>query len=120
LANSHLGDVLRVAVSLGTGIALYRLRFYEENPMLRITVVSQTPEEVALKVEGWMCGANVGLLEQEGGRYLEEAGRLVLDLKGVQNIDEEGMALLQRWSGKGLKLCGGSLFVQALLNRYGL
>lgn len=86
--------------------------------MLRITVKEQSAEEVALKVEGWMCGANVGLLEREGAPYL--GPRLVLDLNGVQNIDEEGLALLRRWSGEGVRLCGGSLFVRALMESYGL
>ena len=88
--------------------------------MLRITVLSQTPGEVTLKVEGWLCGGNVALLEQEGTQWLREAERLTLDLEGVQNIDEGGLALLRRWSGAGLTLRGGSPFVRALLASGGL
>lgn len=88
--------------------------------MLRVTVVSQTKEEIALKVEGWVSEENVVLLEQEGARCLQEAGRLVLDLTGVQFIDQKGVTLLQGWSGKGLVLCGGSTFVRALLAANGL
>ncbi|GEM_PF-421561 len=83
--------------------------------MLRITVVSQTKEEVALKIEGRVSGADVELLEQEGSRYLRDAGRLVLDLAGVRFIDEAGIALLQRWSKNYLVLRSGSPFVRALL-----
>jgi anti-anti-sigma regulatory factor len=88
--------------------------------MLRITVVEQTPEEVVLKVEGRVCRGNVALLEQEGEGYLKEAGRLVLDLGGVQFIDEAGAELLRRWAGEGVKMRGGSMFVQAMLKSYGL
>ena len=89
--------------------------------MLRITVVSQTPEEVALKVEGWMCGANVGLLEQEGGRYLQEASRLVLDLKEVLSLYEDGVALLQGWQAQGrLQICAWSHHIEDKLQHHGL
>ncbi|OGG46714.1 MAG: hypothetical protein A3F84_20335 [Candidatus Handelsmanbacteria bacterium RIFCSPLOWO2_12_FULL_64_10] len=88
--------------------------------MLRITVMSQTKEEVVLKVEGRVSGADVELLEQEGTRYLRDAGRLTLDLTGVRFIDEAGLALLQRWSGERLTLRGGSPFVCALLAAHGL
>ena len=86
--------------------------------MLRITVMSHTGEEVALKVEGWVSGVNVSLLEQEGARYTGK--RLVLDLAGVQFIDEAGIALLRGWSGERLVLRGGSVFIRALLTDNGL
>lgn len=88
--------------------------------MLRITEVAHSAEEVDLKVEGWICGTDVVLLEQEGRRYLGAGEGLVLDLDGVQNIDESGVALLRCWSGKGVRLRGGSMFVQTLLASYGL
>jgi len=88
--------------------------------MLRITVMEQAPEEVVLKVEGRVCRGNVALLEQEGARWLGQGCRLVLDLSGVQFIDEAGMKLLQRWAGEGLVVRGGSMFVQAMLESYGL
>lgn len=88
--------------------------------MLRITVVEQSREEVVLKIEGWVSGEEVDLLEQEGARYLQQAERLVLDLRGVRYIDEAGMALLQRWSGERVVLRDGSPFVRTLLEAYGL
>ena len=87
--------------------------------MMRLTVVSQTPAEMILKVEGWISGAEVALLEEEGTR-LQEGERLVLDLSGVHSIDEDGIALLQRWSGDRLELRGGSAFVRRLLEVNGL
>jgi ABC-type transporter Mla MlaB component len=88
--------------------------------MLRITLVSQTKKEVVLKLEGWVSEENVVILEQEGARHLREAGRLVLDLTGVQFIDETGIALLRRWSGERLTLRSGSPFLGALLTAHGL
>ena len=88
--------------------------------MVRLTVISQTKEEVVLKVEGWVSGENVALVEEEGTRLLQEAERLVLDLKGVKFIDREGIALLKRWSGDRLVLRGPSPFVCTLLEQHGL
>jgi len=88
--------------------------------MLRLTVISQTKEEAVLKVEGWVSGADVALLREEGTRLLRETERLVLDLDGVQFIDREGIALLKPWSGKRLELRGGSLFIRGLLEEHGL
>jgi anti-anti-sigma regulatory factor len=89
--------------------------------MIRLRTGTQTPEEVVLEVHGWVSsGRNVEILEQEGTRLLEESERLVLDLKGVQFIDREGIALLQRWWGERLVLRNGSPFVRMLLETYGL
>ena len=88
--------------------------------MIRLTVISQTNEEVVLKVEGWVSGAEVEILEEEGTRLLQETQRLVLELKGVRVIDREGIALLQRWSGERLVLRGTSPFVRTRLAEHGL
>ena len=88
--------------------------------MIRLTIRSQTPEEVVLQVDGWVSGKNVPILEQEGTRLLGETQCLVLDLKGVRFIDEAGIALLQRWSGERLVLQDGPPFVRALLEKHGL
>jgi len=88
--------------------------------MLRLTVRSQTPQEVVLQVDGWVSGADVAILEQEGNRLLGEAQRVALELKGVESIDEAGIALLRRWWGERLVLRGGSSFIRALLKAHGL
>jgi len=88
--------------------------------MVRLTVISQTEEDVVLKVEGWVSGADVALLEEEGTRLLGETERLILDVRGVRFIDREGIALLQRWWGKRLVLRGGSPFVRLVLEKHGL
>ena len=88
--------------------------------MLRLTVTSQTSREIVLKVEGWVAGGQVDLLEEEGARQLQEAECLVLDLNGVRFIDRAGIALLKRWAGERLVLRGGSSFIQTLLQTHGL
>ena len=89
--------------------------------MLRLTVISQTPEQAVLQIDGWVSGANVTLLEEEGTRLRQEAERLVLDLSGVRVIDPAGLALLQGWSGeRRLVLRGASPFVNQLLAAEGL
>lgn len=88
--------------------------------MLRLTVMSQTKEEVVLKVDGWVSEENVALLEEEGARLLRESERLVLDLKDVKFIDREGIELLKRWSGDRLALRGASMFLGTLLEEHGL
>ena len=88
--------------------------------MLRLTVISQTEEQAVLQVDGWVSGANVTLLEEEGARLLQGAERLVLDLSGVTVIDPKGLALVRGWSGKRLALRGASLFVNRLLAAEGL
>ena len=88
--------------------------------MLRIMTVSQSQEEVVLKVAGWLAGENVDLLAQEGAPVLGQVRRLVQDLQEVRFIDEAGIALLQGWSSQGLVLRGGSVFIRALLKTHGL
>ena len=88
--------------------------------MIRLTVISQSREEVVLKVEGWVSGADVSVLEQEGTRLFRETDRLVLDLEDVRFIDWDGLALLKRWSGDRLVLRGASLFLDTRLREYGL
>ena len=98
--------------------------------MIRIDVVSQTQKQVVLKVEGRLGGIDVNLLEEEVTRWLEETEHLVLDLKNVQFIDRDGIALLKKWSqeplnqgnesGRPLTLKSGSLFIRSLLKTHGL
>ena len=88
--------------------------------MIRLAVQSQRPEEAVLEVHGWLSGENVAVLRSEGTRLLEESQRLILDLKGVQFIDEAGIALLLCWRGERLALRGSSWFVRTLLGTHGL
>ena len=88
--------------------------------MVRLTFVSQTAEESVLKLDGWLEGTDVELLEREGTDFLKHSRSLVLDLTGVRSIDQSKIALLQTWSRDRVSLCGGSLFVRTLLKAHGL
>ena len=88
--------------------------------MLRITRMDQTPETAVLKIEGWVCGSDVRLLAEEGEQLLRNSHRLVLDLSGVQSIDEAGIAQLKQWAGERLALRGAEPFIGTLLKSDGL
>ena len=88
--------------------------------MLRLTLLSQTPVETVLALDGWLVGEDVALLEQEARPWFQEISRLVLDLEGVQFIDRQGIALLKRWVEEGVVLRGAVPFIQALLAAHGL
>jgi anti-anti-sigma regulatory factor len=88
--------------------------------MIRITVETQTPQEVVLKVEGYISEHTVEVLRAEGERWLQVKKRLVLDLSGVRFIDGVGMELLRDWSGEQLRLHGASRFIRMLLERGGV
>ena len=88
--------------------------------MLRLTVLSQNPEEVVLKVEGWISEENVDVLAEEGERWLREDVCLVLDLSGVRFIEDAGIELLRRWHGDQVVLQEASPFVHALLEAHEL
>ena len=83
--------------------------------MLRLTILSESPEETILRIDGWLAGASVGLLRQEMARYLGDDRRLVLDLSGVRFVDDTCVELLRQWVAEGVELRNRSAFVRALL-----
>ena len=89
-------------------------------PRLRITVVEESPEQAVLRLEGWVSGEGVGVLEAEGRMRLDRRQTLVLDLDGVHFIDEAGLDLLEGWAAGRLELRGGSLFIRTQLAGRGL
>ncbi len=98
--------------------------------MIRIDVVAQTQKQVVLKVQGELADDDVELLAGEVSRWREQVEQLVLDLKGVKFIDQQGLALLQQWmrqepirgNGVGVRLMlrDGSRFIRHLLEANGL
>ena len=98
--------------------------------MIRIDVVAQTQKQVVLKVQGELADDAVELLADEVIRWREQVEQLVLDLKGVKFIDQQGLALLQQWmrqepireNGEGVRLMlrDGSRFIRTLLEANGL
>ena len=90
---------------------------------MRLTVVSQTPEEVLVKVEGRIqLSEEAEVLAQEGRRWLAGGCRLVLDLAGLQAIGYAGLEVLQQWAeaDQPVVLRHGSDFIQAVLRFHGL
>ena len=67
-----------------------------------------------------VAGEEVGVLEQTCGPSLDRGLRLVLDLRGVRSIDDAGLALLERWSRRGLHLHRASAFIRQVLEGRGL
>ena len=88
--------------------------------MLRITALTVTPEEAALRLEGAVADEEVAVLAAEGQTWLRTSRRLVLDLYGVRFVDTAGLALLQGWAGPRLVLRGASPFLQSVLRAEGL
>lgn len=88
--------------------------------MLKITILTQTQRETALRVEGRVIGTAVGLLERELARWSPTSEHLLLDLHGVHTIDRAGLDLLQRWSAQGLTWRNAGPYVQLLLEQCGL
>lgn len=87
--------------------------------MMRLTVEAHSTEEAVLAVDGWVTGDDVGLLAQEGTRWLSQARRLVLDLRQLRGIDAAGIDLLKTWQPERLALRNASSFVTALLDAHG-
>ena len=88
--------------------------------MFRLTPLSETPDEVVLRVEGWLEGAEVGVLSREIESWRQRDRQVVLDLTGLKDIEPAGLRLLSSWVGKGVSLRGGSGYLRALLTRHGI
>ncbi|NKB72433.1 MAG: hypothetical protein GKR89_35600 [Candidatus Latescibacteria bacterium] len=88
--------------------------------MIRITQHTQTNRQTILQIEGDLVGPAVAILAREGWLRLRAGSVLVLDLSGLQIIDEAGVALLQDWAEPVLRLQGASRSIQLLLEGHGL
>ena len=88
--------------------------------MIRIDTLSENSDQVVLAVAGRVADSEVAFVEEEIGRWLAKTEQLVLDLKGVKFIDQNGLALLERYAGTRLQLRGGSLYIRDLLETHGL
>ncbi|NKB66942.1 MAG: hypothetical protein GKR89_07775 [Candidatus Latescibacteria bacterium] len=88
--------------------------------MIRITHRDQASQQTALQIEGALIGSAVSILARTGTPLLRHDRVLVLDLIGLQAIDQAGVALLQTWSKQNLRLQGASPYIQLLLKRHGL
>ena len=70
--------------------------------MIRIDILSQSPEEAVMRVAGdvWL-DYEIKLLAQEATRCLEQSRRLVLDLEHLHRLDEKALPLLKGWQAQG-------------------
>ena len=90
------------------------------SPMLRITLVSRTSDEEVYALEGWVAGEELQVLRQTCGPALERGGRLVLDIRGVRSIDDDGVSLLTSWVGRGATLRRPSAYIRQFLAGRGI
>ena len=90
--------------------------------MIRIDILSQSPEEAVMRIAGWVrLPAEIDLVAQEGTRCLAQSRRLVLDLQEVLSLYEDGVALLQGWQAQGrLQICAWSYHIEDNLEHHGL
>ena len=88
--------------------------------MIRIDTLSESSDQVVLAVAGRVADSEVAFVEGEIGRWLAKTEQLVLDLKSVKFIDQNGLALLEQYVGDRLQLRNGSLFIRDLLETHGL
>ena len=88
--------------------------------MLRLTPLSETDDEVVLRVEGWLEGPQVGVLTSEIAKWRQAGLRVVLDVQELKDIEPAGLTLLASWKGKGVQVRGGSRYIRELLGRHGL
>ena len=87
--------------------------------MLRMTEIGRTHNCATMAIDGRLVGDHVVALEVEGRRLLQECSHVIFHVDGLQFIDADGLALLNRWRDR-TTLTGGSAFVRALLARHGL
>ena len=63
---------------------------------IRIDTIARTPSETVLTVAGRLAEGAVPLLDGELTRILVDAESVVVDIEGLQFIDNRGLALLRR------------------------
>lgn len=87
--------------------------------MLRISARTQVMGTIQLKLAGRIGPKEVELLRRELD-LLCDGETVVLDLSGIEFLDEAALFFLGQWNGVPLVLQGGSLFIRQLLKEYGL
>lgn len=70
--------------------------------MIRIDILSQSPEEAVMRIAGWVQhDRDIELIAQEGNRYLETSKLLVLDLEALHELSDRALPLLKQWQAQG-------------------
>lgn len=85
--------------------------------MFRIFIVENVRGEKTLHLSGRLAGASVPEVRRACEAELASTSALALDLAAVQFIDRDGVALVRLLAGRGIRLCGTTPFIAALLSR---
>jgi hypothetical protein len=90
--------------------------------MIRIDILSQSPEEAVMRVCGEVWSDDeINLVAQEGNRCLEQSKLLVLDLEYLQALSDRALPQLQAWQAQGrLQIRARYFPVHFTLWRHGL
>ena len=90
--------------------------------MIRIDILSQTPEEAVMRVAGWVqYDQDIALVAQEGNRCLETSQRLVLDLEHLHQLSDFALPLLKGWQAAGrLQIRAWHYLIDFKLRHHGL
>ena len=90
--------------------------------MIRIDILSQSPEEAVMRVAGWVQNdRDIELVAQEGQRCLETSKLLVLDLEALHELSDNALPLLKQWQAQGrLQISKHNYRIDDLLQRRGL
>jgi methylase of polypeptide subunit release factors len=90
--------------------------------MIRIDILSQSPEEAVMRIAGWVqYDCDIALVAQEGKRYLETSKRLVLDLEHLQRLSDRALPLLKEWKAQGrLQIRAWHYLIDFKLRHHGL
>ena len=70
--------------------------------MIRIDILSQSPEETVMRVAGEIWDDyEINLVAQEGTRCLEQSKLLVLDLEHLHALSDFALPQLKEWQAQG-------------------
>ena len=95
---------------------LFSINFINRNEfMLKITQARSANRSVTLRFEGRLVGPWIGEACKTCERILAEGCALKLNLGGVDFVDRDGVAFLNKLISSGVKLSGCSLFVEEQL-----
>jgi ABC-type transporter Mla MlaB component len=79
--------------------------------MLRISEISKSVDEAALRLEGELMGPWVAEVNKACKPYLGSGHRLTLDLTDVSHVDRDGITLLKQLLNLRVRLMNGSPFL---------
>jgi len=84
--------------------------------MLRLTVLASGPASSLILAEGRLVGEWADLLEGEYRRTRDAAGKVMLDIGAVTDVDTRGLLVLRRLQQEAVVLRGLSPLMLALLS----